>query len=227
MKTRGLKKEIPPTASVEHLLREAAAWQPDTPMPDDLVRRALKRSPRGWAIPMARTGAVGLAFAALLVVAVRVSPSYLTSAPSLPRQGSGAQQVALSAQTVVRDTVPVQKVSEASSFLPVQPTKKVTLAAARLPYSPAASRKKMDRVTSERIARLVRIRPIAQLAPLPVVSRPLPADAIPLDDAPPVIVPVVLAEATDNGNEITMTPGAMSLSAPSASPAPGTLVAEE
>jgi hypothetical protein len=181
---------------VERLLQEAAGWEPEAQMPENLVRAALARSPRRRRVPLLPALSLsGAAFAGLLTFVVfrpEVPPTVVPPAPSI--------------STVVHETQPDVPDVKPTPAPPVQVAKQPSEKQTRPSSAPRMRWNKPRRHKAYRTRRAshARIRPQRTETAVPdrleyasyqsvSENKPLPADAISLDESPK-IVPVVVAE---------------------------------
>jgi hypothetical protein len=225
----------------ERLLRLAADWEPDRSAPDDLAQRALLRVQRP-AAPAARTTAlrwnIGTvcagAAASLLVAAVHTyfpesgeirpaeQPVPVASAVKAAADTSGindsapessvqpeAGQSAVSAQTLTA-APPVRMTTAEGSSRRSRPVSSGGRSHFRL-HGGNAARSLANHMVQPRSSSA----PTSVAAPAAVAPpRPMPTNAISLDEETATVVPVVFAEADpDSAGGVRMTPAAVTISA--------------
>ncbi len=194
---------------IESLLRTAADWEPDRAMPASLIRAALQPAPKrqlAWTFALSACGA---ALAGVLAVAVMrpevpvsLSPvSYPTPAPQLPETPDAPPpQVFPPKQVETPGPVPVAAVS--------RPRR---LRRHRALDAPAPRKRRRNHARPQRETLAPREEGL-QVASYQYVSeqKPLPKDAISLDESPK-IVPVVVAEHDEETGDVRLHAGAASV----------------
>ncbi len=197
---------------IESLLRTAADWEPDRAMPAGLIRAALQPAPKRQLAWIPALSACGAALAGVLAVAVmrpEVSVSlspvpYSTPAPQLPETPDAPPQVFPPYQVEMPRPVPVAAVSRPRRLrrhraLDAPAPRKHVQAHAR------SHRRRYRETLAPREEGL-------QVASYQYVSeqKPLPKDAISLDESPK-IVPVVVAEHDEETGGVRLHAGAASV----------------
>lgn len=202
---------------VERLLKEAAPWEPDAQMPESLIRSALTQSPRRRRAPlMSALSLSGAAFAGIMAFVVfrpEVPPTITgepTSAPVMVVPGGQP--------TTTPDIQPASGIKpDTSKSVPPAPEVQVADNTAKSstvskPSSRREGRRKHNR--GKRRSHEVQLPTPKQVSPdkLDIASKtytnepkPLPENAIALDESPK-IVPVVVADTDPETGEVLLRP---------------------
>ncbi|MGC4044490.1 MAG: hypothetical protein QM758_11915 [Armatimonas sp.] len=207
---------------VERLLKEAAKWEPDAQMPESLIRSALTKSPRRKYTPLVSALSLsGAAFAGLMTFVVfrpEVPPTVAQPTPLAVKATpeTGEKPATLSTPAPTPASIPATHVAQNT------PEKSSTVSKPSnredKPLHKRSHGKRRSNRSTESQARASRQElPKLEYAPSTYENepKPLPDNAISLDESPK-IVPVVVADTDPETGEVLLRPAAAMVPASSA-----------
>jgi hypothetical protein len=204
---------------VERLLKAAANWEPDHAMPENLIWESLRPAPKRSVRWVLALPACGAALAGVLAIAV-MRPEVPGNLPPVRYETPERQLSELPVVSTPQPPVFTPKRVEAE--VPVRVVSVVRPKRSRRREPDAPSRRKRvqprrsrpdARVRHRTQETLVSPNEELQTASYQYVSeqKPLPKDAISLDESPNKIVPVVVAEPDEETGGVRLHAGAASV----------------